>query len=246
MPCHQVVRPSWPIAVVSLLILGSGLQPLQAEPLLTQDAAQQVSPAVTAVSPLVELNNLTDQAENDLPLPQTSPPATTVAASQRSIGLKLPSALVPDTNTALRSSIKEAVRPIYNELAESGALDTWRDAKETLGLGHKGWERPGTEDTVNAREPESVHKPLWQDTTRPPKSDAQVQLDREYDAYLLRQLIDDLKPWVLGLIGLYALGYLTKLTFKFFQWKTARRRERQAQRVRHRSSRHKHRSSQQP
>lgn len=247
MPCLPVVRLTWPTPFICALVLAISLQSLQAEPLLTQDGAPPIGDAAAATPTPIELSDL---AQSELPLVTAAPPTTPGTVVQRATIARAPTdtpsnTLMPETQASSHNVIKEALRPLYNELSESGALDTWRDAKETLGLGQNSWEQPGAGGAVNPRASESIEKPPWQDPTQAPKSAAQVQLDREYDAYLLRQLIDDLKPWVLGLLGLYALGHLAKLTFKVFQWHAARRRRRHARHAKLRSS-HRHHSRQAP
>lgn len=247
MHCLPVVRLTWPTQFICALALAISLQPLQAEPLLTQDGATPISDAAAATPTLVDLSDLT---QSELPPATAAPPTTPGTVVQRATNARAPkdtppNTLTSETQASSHNVIKEALRPLYNELSESGALEAWRDAKETLGLGQNSWDKPGAGDTLTPRTSESIEKPLWQDPTRAPKSAAQTQLDREYDAYLLRQLIDDLKPWVLGLLGLYALGHLAKLTFKLFQWRAARRRQRHARHAKHRSS-HRHHSRQAP
>jgi len=233
---------SWAIVGAGLIATAGDWRPLHAEPLIMQDAAPQNTSLATPVEPLVDLTDLTrDDLLHDAAPPVAASANTTNQPRSSTQSRTTPGTPEPDNSTPLHSVIKESVRPVYNELVESGALETWRDVKETLGLSKNNWDRHDADGEVNAlQRAQAANTPGWQDPGVPPKSAAQVQLDREYDAYLLRQLIDDLKPWVLGLIGLYALGYLTKLVFNFMQWKAARRRERRAQRARHRSSRHSH------
>ncbi|NCP39698.1 MAG: hypothetical protein GW848_04230 [Rhodoferax sp.] len=231
---------SWAIVGAGLIATASGWQSLHAEPLIMQDAAPQDTPLATPAEPLVDLTDLTrDDLLHDAAPPVTaSVNATNLPRSGSMQSRTTTGTPAPDNSAPLHNVIKESVRPVYNELVESGALETWRDVKETLGLSKKNWGRHDADGEVNAlQRPHAANTPGWQDPAMPPKSAAQAQLDREYDAYLLRQLIDDIKPWALGLIGLYALGYLAKLIFNFMQWKAARRREHRAQRARHRSSR---------
>lgn len=215
-----------------------GSAALHAEPVTGQDdVSKEVNPPAPALVDLTELG------KGELPLEEALSPAATITSPVGVVPMRrvTPATLAPEDDASLHKAIKEAVRPVYNELVESGALETWHDVKESLGLSSHNWDRAVDEDAIRMpqRTP-MVNAPAWQDPAQPVKSAAQAQLDREYDAYLLRQLIDELKPWALGLVGLYALGYLTKLVFKLMQWKVARRRERRAQHARHHASHHRH------
>lgn len=236
----QLCRRTWAIALVGLIATATESTSVRAEPLIGQDSTQQSS---SPSAPTAAAVDLTDLSKSDLPLDETPAPATFInsAVGTGSAGRIPLAGQSPQDDASLHKTIKEAVRPVYNELVESGAMETWHDVKETLGLSSHNWDRPGVEgETRTADRPLNPNGFAWQDPAQPVKSAAQAQLDREYDAYLLRQLIDDLKPWALGLVGLYALGYLAKLVFKLMQWKVARRRERRAQHARHHASHHRH------
>jgi len=228
--------------VAGVISTAACLTPLYAGPLISLNPEEAIGPVSVPESPV----DLTALSSGDLLPDSTRTPIVTNAATTLPRGLlrPLPAVTETDTNTSLNSIIKETVRPVYNELAESGALESWHDLKETLGLSKNSWGRSGPDDDTRAsqRPREFADAPRWQNPAQPAKSAAQTQLDRQYDAYLLQQLIDDVKPWLLGLIGVYALGYLTKLVFDFMQWKSARRRERHAQRARQRSAHRGHRS----
>lgn len=234
----QLCRRTWGIALFGLIATAAGSPTLRAEPLIGQDSTQHSSsPSAPTAAPV----DLTDLSQGNLPLDERVAPAalSNPGGGTVSAGRVPLAGQSPQDDASLHSTIKEAVRPIYNELVESGALETWHDVKDSLGLSNNNWDRPdakGEAKTVDR--PLSPNGSAWQDPAQPVKSAAQTQLDREYDAYLLRQLIDELKPWALGLVGLYMLGYLAKLIFNFMQWRTARRRERRARRAGHRSSRH--------
>lgn len=56
---------------------------------------------------------------------------------------------------------------------------------------------------------------------------------------MLKELIEEVKPWVLTLIGLYGLGYSVKFLLDYRRWKMMRRRKRtSAGKHRTRGSRH--------
>ena len=39
---------------------------------------------------------------------------------------------------------------------------------------------------------------------------------------MMEQLIQDVKPWAFGLVGLYVLGYILKLALDYHHWKVTR------------------------
>lgn len=223
---------AWQLGMAALLAFSCTLH---AEPLLQSDTPPEDAP--TAAQPEVR-GEVAPLAKTDLLLiePPTAAPQPARGLSALPAETKTPA---PDADPTLHSTLKEAVRPLYNELQESGAVDTWRELKSDLGLNKNTWERPTQADApLNAAPADGAPPVAWQDPANRPKSAAQAQLDREYDSYLLQRLIDDVQPWVLGGIGLYALGYLVKGVFNFMQWKSARRREYRAQRAhRHHTSR---------
>ena len=127
---------------------------------------------------------------------------------------------------------------MYDELVESGAVETWHDVKASLGLDKGQWSDrekiagppkvPGHWDASGGASPYS---------DPPPRTAAQVQMDREMAAMMREKLIDRVTPWVIGLIGLYILGYLIKLVIRYVRWKTARHSERGIARARRHASR---------
>lgn len=238
MQLTTVLRPVPAIQVMGMVLLLAVYGAVHAEPLLQSDTSQENTPAPTVdlrdeLAPLSNTDPLESGPNAASPHPAPAPATATLPPEW-----KTPVA-TSDNGPTLHSTLKEAVRPLYQELQESGAVDTWRELKSDLGLSKNNWERETHDDKVpiSGDQPDPVHSAGWQSPTTPPKSAAQAQLDREYDAFLLQQLIDDVKPWVFGLIGVYALGYLAKLVFNFLQWKAARRRERRLRVARHRMPR---------
>jgi len=223
------------------LVLGLGLSaPVTAEPVITQGSAQGAESTVETGPLVIEPSELAiEEAQNFEK--KVALPNTASSNSMRSDRMPLPggpgkgdASNAPDAGTAIHSSVKEAVRPVYDQLVESGAVEAWHDLKADLGLNKNKWGEEGQANasTNRAGQVETANT-SWQDPGRPPKTATQAQMDRELDAFMMKKLIDDVKPWFFGLIGLYALGYLVKTGFEFVQWKSARRRERRAARAAH-------------
>jgi hypothetical protein len=245
------------LAILAFILVGAlGVcTPVRAEPVITQANPQGDESTVDTGPSMIDPSDLAiEEAQNFEK--KVALPSTASSASTRSDRMLLPAGpgrgdasnspatdrgfnTAPDSGSTIHSSVKEAVRPVYDQLVESGAVEVWHDVKAGLGLNKNKWSeeeqanaspnRAGQVDAANAS---------WQDPGRPPKTAAQAQMDRELDAFMMKKLIDDVKPWFFGLVGLYALGYLVKAGFEFIQWKSARRRERRAARAGHRPTHH--------
>lgn len=138
---------------------------------------------------------------------------------------------------SLNRELKEAVRPLYEDLAGSAVVETLRDLKSELGLnGRPSFNDPassgyskngGNSDTTDT--PDSAP---WEKSgnrygpgTRA-RTAAQIEQDKLANVVMLDELIETVKPWLFGLSGLYILGYMFKLGLDYVSWKTARTRKR--------------------
>ena len=251
----NVDHPKLLALLAATLVVGLGLNtPAMAEPVITQGNPSNAESTVDTGPPVIEASDLAIEEAQNFER-KVAQPNTASSSSTRSDRMQLPGGpgkgdasntpatdrsfnTAPDSGTAIHSSVKEAVRPVYDQLVESGAVEAWHDVKEGLGLNKNKWGEDGQTNAppIRAGQTEAANS-AWQDPGRPPKTAAQAQMDRELDAFMMKKLIDDVKPWFFGLIGLYALGYLLKAGFEFVQWKSARRRERRAARAAHRSAR---------
>lgn len=139
----------------------------------------------------------------------------------------------------LRNNVKESVRPVYNQLLESGAIEALHDVKESLGLNKDAWsDQDPSASTAKASSP-------WEAPNggAPPRTAAQAQMDRELADMMHERLIDQLTPWVAGLLGLYLLGVVIKLLFGYVRWKSARRNEQIIKRAKRQTAHRSHGSS---
>jgi hypothetical protein len=145
----------------------------------------------------------------------------------------------PDLIAEIRSTARESVRPLHDQLAESGALEAWSELKTDLGLSKNKWGSEGgaeVDPNLPGR-PDASNSASWQDPANRPKTAAQNEVDREVAAVMLEKLIDEIKPWAFSLGGLYLLGYLIKTGYDYSQRKSMRRRERKAALSRRRHAR---------
>jgi len=145
----------------------------------------------------------------------------------------------PDLTAEIRSTVKESIRPLHDQWVESGAQDAWSDLKTDLGLSKNKWDSEGATD-VDPTMPgrlDAPHPASWQDPANRPGNAAQAEIDRELAATMLKKLIDEIKPWVFSLGGLYLLGYLINAGYGYSKRKSIRRRKRVTARAKRQSAR---------
>jgi hypothetical protein len=147
----------------------------------------------------------------------------------------------PVVGKSIHQAVKESVHPAYNQLVESGVIETWHDVKASLGLDKNYWsERDSAEGTAKAPTQWDASGGASPYAAQPPRTDAQEQMDRELAALMREKLISQVTPWLIGLVGLYIVGYLIKQVVRFIRWKSAQRvarAQRHASRRTRRSSR---------
>lgn len=145
----------------------------------------------------------------------------------------------PDLAAEIRSTVKESVRPLHDQLAESGALEVWNDLKADLGLSKNKWgdEDPKDVNPTLSGRVDASNSASWQDPAHRPKTAAQAEIDREMATLMMDKLIEEVKPWVFSGVGLYLLGYLIKAGYDYSQQKSIRRRERATALARRRAAR---------
>lgn len=242
-----------------VLILASLLPPsLQAEPVINGpaqpanhliDASQWVpdaqdqltkapAPQTGAISttsmepsrrqPLVEASSGTPAL---LGSPPDKPAAATRAAPAKTVnstGTEAP------LGREIRDSVKEAVRPLYQDLVTSDAAQALRGLQSNLSS-DKDHPFNDTETTPQTRLSGSgvpSEATAWdgQSSREPPRSAAQVERDKILASVMMDKLIDEVTPWALGLLALYVLSYLVKLALAYGRLRSNRRRQRTVRR----------------
>ena len=225
-----------------------------AEPIVLQDSATQAG-ATADTSRLVTLESEPLPAESVSVWPTAPGAAGTkpepAKATDRALatppGAALPdrpsataaapaAKLEPNADISIHSTIKESVRPVYEQLVESGAVEALHDLKADLGLNKDQWSEEQKANTP-AKGPGQWDAPGAQDPAAPPRTAAQAQLDREMATLMREKLIDQVTPWLIGLVVLYGVGYLVKLLYGYIRWKSAKRNERRIARTQRHTSR---------
>lgn len=133
----------------------------------------------------------------------------------------------------LSREFKEAVRPLYEDLAGSTIVETLRDLKSDVGLnGSLSFADPASSDySKNRGNSDTTESAPWEksgrhDSDNRRRSAAEIEKDKLATAIMLDDFIETVKPWLYGLTTLYVLGYMVKLGRNYFAWKTARSRKR--------------------
>lgn len=250
-------------AIMALSLLGALAPAGQtfAAPVAQQDATGSMTGAVEApelaFDPAAFSVDATDSLGDTIQVPGAtqgrvtrieqalSPSNPTIQPIQSKLDSQNPTARLPGVSTEpdlaaeIRSAVKESVRPLHDQLLESGALEAWSDLKTDLGLSKNKWGSEGATDADPAMpgRMDASHSASWQDPAHQPKTAAQAEADREVTAVMLEKLIDEIKPWAFSLGGLYLLGYLIKTGYDYAQRKSMRRRQRQAALSRRRHAR---------
>lgn len=137
---------------------------------------------------------------------------------------------------SIHSVIKESVRPAYDQLVEFGAVDALHELKADLGLNNNQWtdQQKANAAADSSRRWESSS---GQGPAQPARTAAQAQLDREMASTMREKLIDQITPWLIGAVVLYAIGYLAKLLHRYMRWRSAKRNQRRSARSQRRASR---------
>lgn len=137
----------------------------------------------------------------------------------------------PESDREVDRAVKDAVRPIVDELSRSSVVEAARNLKSELGLRS---DRPGVPvdgaDPLEAdgSENDSAREQRITNAGNRPVAEARYQTadqakgERLLAQAMMEQLIQDVKPWAFGLVGLYVLGYFLKLALDYHHWKVTR------------------------
>lgn len=209
---------------------------LESEPLPV--AAAPVSPTAIGTN-----SEPASTAERTLPPPPAGPvmpqrPGAAPIATQGSTQ----NTVQADADVSIHSAIKEGVRPVYEQLVESGVVDALHGLKADLGLNKQEWSEKEKPDP-SVKGPGQWDAPSGQDPAQPPRTAAQAELDKEMARMMREKLIDQIAPWALGLVLLFGVGYLVKLLYRYVIFRSAKRSERQIARTRRHASRRSRSSS---
>ena len=160
-----------------------------------------------------------------------SKPPLTPSRSQTSKSTGSPDrAADADEDWPLNREIKEAVRPLYEDLKTSGVAEAVRGLKSDLDLNDSSSPNAGTSSDDGKISGSSAPREFASAESlgnryAPPdrqRSTTQVEQDKLAAAALWREFLEEVKPWLFGLAGLYVLGYMFKLGLDYFRLAAAR------------------------
>lgn len=218
-PGDTVTPSKWPDAVAGPATDSSDVAGEKNNAMAAQPLQEQLDRERQSIPPPTERNErLLNPLGSQLNESSGSP---VVAASVNEGGL-------------LSREIKEAVRPLYEDLAGSAIVETVRDLKSDLGLnGSPSFNNPTSSDhsqkggNIDPTESEQWDRPGNRyDAHNRPRSAAQIEKDKLVTTVMLNEFIEAIKPWLYSLAGLYIIGYMLKLGLDYSRWKTTRSRKR--------------------
>ena len=151
--------------------------------------------------------------------------------------------------------LKEAIRPIYDELAASGVVDTVHGIKSYLNLLNAAVAPDGGRSNGGSGPP-AVADPLvaersapWAGAAAGYGTDAPAvhgERERMVAALIFEEWISTLQPWFFALLACYLAWQAARLAINFSHWKSARAKKRGARGTsgsRHRRSTSRRRSA---
>lgn len=131
--------------------------------------------------------------------------------------------------------LKDAIRPLYDELAEAGVVDAVSSLKSSLGqiAGAASDAASATGYEVARDAAAGAH-----DAHNTLRSETQIENEKRLTALMLEELLAAIKPWLLSALALYLLWYVTRLTLDYSRWKSRRAQKhgtKKSRRPRHRA-----------
>jgi hypothetical protein len=172
-------------------------------------------------------------ADSGTPSVKSTPGASAKAA---------PSTGTPAPNAVdISRSVREVTKPLLEEIAHSDVIDAVRgldskpdsNANATLEA-----------DSDSERRDPTARRRAWDGSERTtaqsngPAHDRDPQVEKQRASVLLAALIDDVKPWALGALGLYILGTMARFGLAMRRRTVQRRMDRRKQQRRRSSSGH--------
>jgi len=239
---YHTLRGIWAISLLGACCLS---QPVAAEPVLFEEPAPAIDNAspvdLTWDSAALAIDHTPEATPQEHSTPDESAASRTNLPRFAPAQVRTPPFIAhtgPDLDAEIRSTFKKNVRPLHDQVMDSGAIEAWNNFKTEMGIGTT---RAADEGATSAR-PETYSR--WEIANLAPgqapdnrqRTTTQTEVDRALADHMLKQLIGEITPWALSALGLYLLGYLIKLGFDLVRQRSIRRRERRAARARRRSA----------
>lgn len=112
------------------------------------------------------------------------------------------------------NTLKEAIRPIHEGLAQSGVIQSIREFDSDLGGGNR---RRENADQDPVRYSSGSPMPVG-----PKKTAQQISREQQAASGMLDELVKEATPWAMGVMGVLALGFATKAWMDWLHAKAAR------------------------
>ena len=186
---------------------------------------------------------LSQTAGRPIPLTDTSERSTTatLAPSGRETPTNATAPKVEENTLGreIRGAVKDAVRPLYEDLSTSDAAQALRELQAELHPDkNQAFGAQGSTQTNRQEGAGTLDAAKWdgQANREPPRTEAQVERDKVLASVMMDKLIDEVTPWAVGLLALYALFYLVKLALAYSRLRSYRRRQGSLRRSRHKTT----------
>lgn len=123
----------------------------------------------------------------------------------------------------LNKTVKDAVRPVFEELAGSNFVAAVRDLDAELGTNRRWSFNDPT--SASADYSQNVGRGDRAEPDNRARSTTQIESDRVTARIRSDKYVEEIKSWLLSLVGLLLVAYLAKLGLDYRLWKSARRRK---------------------
>lgn len=222
-PGHSVTPGKWPEAAGSPLLHSSDVEDAKDSATVAKPGQEQLGTDRQPLLPPDNRSRLTT-SRSQTKEPTGSPDRTTYT----------------NEDWTLNREIKEAVRPLYEDLKAYGVAETVRGLKSDIGLNDSSsFNDPTTpvnvKDSGNSAPREFASAEGLGNSAAPqnrPQSATEIEQNKLAAAAAFREFVEELKPWLFALAGLYVLGYMIKLGLDYFRWSATRSAKRRSRGIR--------------
>ena len=182
-----------------------------------------------------------DSAQSPARVPRQPQREAAPAAARDETTVLLPLALTENDEADWEREVKEAIRPLYDELAAAGVVETLYGVRDTVERVSAGINAAidGTADAELRSVPEAAAWQRTADALDPmlrARTQEQIDNERLLSALLVEQWVSEIKPWFFGLIAFYLLWQIIRLGYRISRARSARARKHRSPRTHSRHS----------
>lgn len=230
---NRLKRTACMFAALAALGLPAAAAPLAQDEAATSGAADSSSNSDTDASSAASAAMATNATAN---------PGNASANATPGAGVKaVTAARAAPSAIDISRSVKEVTKPLLEELTHSDVVDAVRglDTKPDANIG-----AALEADGDGERRDPATRRRAWDGSernaaqTNGPAHDRDPHVEKQRASVLLAALIEDVKPWAIGALGLYILGTMARFGLAMRRRTVQRRMDRRKQQRRRSSSGH--------